>query len=132
MLVYAKVGDTIQIESMKKYCKDEKISFCPVETGIELLSGKWKGRILWKLYNEKTMRFGELRKSLGNITEKMLTAQLRELENVSLVNRKVYMEVPPKVEYSLTEFGLSLAPILDDFATWGVENKEKMQEIFNR
>lgn len=132
MLVYANCGDTIQIESMKKYCKDEKINFCPVETGIELLSGKWKGRILWKLYNEKTMRFGELRKALGNITEKMLTAQLRELESVSLINRKVYTEVPPKVEYSLTDFGLSLAPILDKFATWGVENKDKMQEIFNR
>ena len=131
MLVYAKLDDTIQIESMKKYCKDEKISFCPVETGIELLSGKWKGRILWKLYNEKTMRFGELRKALGNITEKMLTAQLRELENVNLVNRKVYMEVPPKVEYSLTEFGESLSPILEKFAAWGIENKDQMEKIFN-
>jgi len=115
---------------MKKYCKDENISFCPVETGIELLSGKWKGRILWKLYNEKTMRFGELRKALGNITEKMLTAQLRELENVNLIDRKVYTEVPPKVEYSLTEFGNSICPILDKFAEWGVNNKEKMSEIF--
>lgn len=117
---------------MKKYCKDEKISFCPVETGIELLSGKWKGRILWKLYNEKTMRFGELRKSLGNITEKMLTAQLRELESVNLINRKVYTEVPPKVEYSLTEFGESICPILDKFAEWGVKNQAKMLEIFNQ
>lgn len=132
MLVYANQGDTIQIESMKKYCKEQNLNFCPVETSIELISGKWKGRILWKLYNEKTMRFGELRKSLGNITEKMLTAQLRELESVNLVNRKVYTEVPPKVEYSLTEFGESLTPILDKFAEWGVENKEKMQEIFNR
>jgi DNA-binding HxlR family transcriptional regulator len=106
------------------------MSFCPVETGIELLSGKWKGRILWKLYNEKTMRFGELRKSLGNITEKMLTAQLRELESVNLINRKVYTEVPPKVEYSLTDFGKSMCPILDKFAEWGVANQEKMLEIF--
>ncbi len=130
MLVYADCSDTIQIESMKKYCQDEQISFCPVETGIELLSGKWKGRILWKLYNEKTLRFGELRKALRNITEKMLTTQLRELENVGLVNRKVYTEVPPKVEYSLTEFGVSITPILDKFAEWGVKNKEKMSEIF--
>ena len=115
---------------MKKYCKEEDLQFCPVETSIELLSGKWKGRILWKLYNEKTMRFGELRKALGNITEKMLTTQLRELENVNLVNRKVYTEVPPKVEYSLTEFGNSLTPILDKFAEWGVANKEKMSDIF--
>lgn len=116
---------------MKKYCKDEKISFCPVETGIELLSGKWKGRILWKLHVEKRMRFGELRRALGNITEKMLAAQLRELESVNLVNRKVYTEVPPKVEYSLSEFGESLTPILDKFAAWGVENREKMSKIFD-
>ncbi len=117
---------------MNKYCKDENISFCPVETGIELLSGKWKGRILWKLYNEKTLRFGELRNALGNITEKMLTTQLRELESVNLVNRKIYTEVPPKVEYSLTEFGRSLTPILDKFAEWGVSQQEKMSEIFAR
>jgi DNA-binding HxlR family transcriptional regulator len=106
------------------------MSFCPVETGIELLSGKWKGRILWKLYNNGTLRFGELKKSLGNITEKMLTAQLRELESVNLINRKVYTEVPPKVEYSLTDFGKSMCPILDKFAEWGVTNQEKMSEIF--
>jgi DNA-binding HxlR family transcriptional regulator len=132
VLVYAIKANTIQIESMKKYCKAQNISFCPVETSIELLSGKWKGRILWKLYNEKTMRFGELRKALGNITEKMLSTQLRELEGVNLVNRMVYTEVPPKVEYSLTEFGKSLTPILDKFAEWGVNNQEKMSEIFNR
>lgn len=116
---------------MKKYCADSGIAFCPVETGIELLSGKWKGRILWKLYNEKVMRFGELRKALGNVTEKMLTAQLRELEKTGLVVRRVYTEVPPRVEYSLSEFGESLAPILDQFADWGVRNAAKMNQIFN-
>jgi DNA-binding HxlR family transcriptional regulator len=115
---------------MRKICKDEKLSFCPVETGIELLSGKWKARILWKLYNNQTMRFGELRNSLTNITEKMLAQQLRELENVKLVNRKVYTEVPPKVEYSLTDFGKSLTPILDSFASWGIANQETMSKIF--
>lgn len=115
---------------MKKYCKAKKMTFCPVETGIELLSGKWKGRILWKLYNEKTMRFGELRKALGNITEKMLTAQLRELEKVKLIDRKVYTEVPPKVEYSLTQFGESITPILDKFAEWGIAHKHAMTHIF--
>ncbi len=117
---------TIQIESMEKNCSDQTISFCPVETGIELLSGKWKGRILWKLYTEQTLRFGELRKALGNITEKMLTAQLRELESVGLINRKVFTEVPPKVEYSLTGFGESVTPILDRFAEWGVQNQAKL------
>ncbi len=131
MLVYTYGDYTIQIESMTKYCKDSNITFCPVETGIELLSGKWKGRILWKLYNEKTLRFGELRRALGNITEKMLSQQLRELENVKLINRKVFTEVPPKVEYSLTDFGKSLSPILKGFANWGVKNKEFMLEIFD-
>ncbi len=116
---------------MKKSCTQEKMAFCPVETGIELLSGKWKGRILWKLHTERTMRFGELRKALGNITEKMLAAQLRELESVKLIDRKVYTEVPPKVEYSLTEFGLSVTPILERFAEWGVNNQARLSRIFN-
>ncbi len=115
---------------MKKYCKDEDITFCPVETGIELISGKWKGRILWKLYNIETLRFGELRQALGNITDKMLRQQLRQLENVKLVNRQVFAGFPPKVEYSLTDFGKNLSPILNGFADWGVANKELMTEIF--
>lgn len=77
------------------------------------------------------MRFGELRKALGNITEKMLAAQLRELESVKLIDRKVYTEVPPKVEYSLTEFGLSVTPILERFAEWGVNNQARLSRIFN-
>jgi DNA-binding HxlR family transcriptional regulator len=118
------------MQSMKKYCKDEAITFCPVETGIELLSGKWKGRILWKLYNIETLRFGELRLALGNITDKMLRQQLRQLEKVKLVNRQVFAGFPPKVEYSLTDFGKNLSPILNGFADWGVANKELMTEIF--
>jgi DNA-binding HxlR family transcriptional regulator len=114
---------------MSKYYKTNVVPFCPVETGIELLSGKWKGRILWKLYNEKTLRFGELRQSLGKITEKVLTAQLREMESVNLINRNVYPEIPPKVEYSLTEFGITLTPILDKFAEWGVTNQDKILGI---
>jgi DNA-binding HxlR family transcriptional regulator len=117
---------------MKKYCAEAGLKFCPVETGIELLSGKWKGRILWKLYNEKRLRFGELRKALGNVTEKMLAAQLRELEKAGLVDRYVYTEVPPRVEYSLSEFGATLAPVLDQFALWGVENAAKMDQIFHQ
>lgn len=117
---------------MKKYCKDERIPFCPVETGIELLSGKWKARILWKLYNENMMRFGELRRAFGNITEKMLAQQLRELESVGLITRKVYHEVPPKVEYSLSEFGKSVCPILDKFAEWGVANQKKISTVINK
>ena len=109
--------------------EDAGIPFCPVETTIEMLSGKWKGRILWKLYNHPTMRFGELRRAIGNITEKMLSQQLRDLENIGLVRRNVFREVPPKVEYSLTEFGTSLGPILDGFAAWGKAHENRMRSL---
>lgn len=75
------------------------------------------------------MRFGELRRALGNITEKMLAQQLRELESVQIVERKVYSEVPPRVEYSLTEFGKSMCPILDQFAAWGLANQDLIAKI---
>lgn len=114
---------------MKKYCDENSTGFCPVEATIEMLSGKWKGRILWKLYNTPTMRFGEIRRSLGPITEKMLSQQLRELESLGFIKRHVYREVPPKVEYSLTVFGKSLGPILDKFAEWGVENLKKVRTL---
>jgi len=116
---------------MQNEFNDAELSFCPVETGIELLSGKWKGRILWKLYTGKVMRFGELRRVLGNITEKMLSQQLRELEGIGFVARKVYTEVPPRVEYSLTRFGKTVCPILDRFAEWGVANREEIERIIS-
>ncbi len=117
------------MESVKKICEDARLDFCPVETGIELLTGKWKGRILWKLYQQPVLRFGELRRLLPGITEKILTHQLRELESASLITRKSYAQVPPRVEYSLSEFGASVCPILDKFAEWGLENIEKISEI---
>ena len=117
------------MESVKKICADENLDFCPVETGIEILSGKWKARILWKLHNKPSMRFGELRRSLAGITEKMLVQQLRDLESARLITRKVYTEVPPKVEYSLSEFGETLRPLLDKFAEWGLRQKEQIGEI---
>ncbi len=107
--------------------------FCPVESVIDLMSGKWKGRIMWKLHHyQATMRFGELRRAMGNITEKMLSQQLRELEAVNIIERKVYHEVPPKVEYSLTKFGESLCPILDKFAEWGLAKQDEVFEIVKR
>ena len=114
---------------MKFYCIDENAAFCPIETSIEMISGKWKGRILWKLYRRGTMRFGEMRHALGNITEKMLSQQLRELEKVGLVKRNVYREVPPKVEYSLSDFGKTVGPVLDSFAEWGSANQRKVKAI---
>ncbi len=97
---------------------------CPVETTLMLISDKWKVLILRDLMNG-TMRFGELKKSIGNVSQKVLTAQLRQMEASGLVNRKVYAEVPPRVEYTLTEIGYSLKPILDAMSEWGESYKEK-------
>ena len=95
---------------------------CPVETTLTLIGDKWKVLILRDLM-PGTKRFGELKKSVGNVSQKVLTAQLRAMEKSGLVNRKVYAEVPPRVEYSLTELGKSLKPILDSMWAWGEEYK---------
>ena len=105
----------------------EKLPACPVETTLTLISDKWKVLILRDLL-PGTKRFGELRKSIGHVSQKMLTAQLRQMEQSGLVNRKVYAEVPPKVEYSLTDVGYSLKPILDAMWTWGEEYQKKMEK----
>ena len=91
---------------------------CPVETTLTLIGDKWKVLILRDLL-PGTKRFGELKKSIGTVSQKVLTAQLRDMEASSLVSRKVYAEVPPRVEYSLTELGQSLKPILDAMWNWG-------------
>jgi DNA-binding HxlR family transcriptional regulator len=105
-----------------------KVHICPVETATELISGRWKVRILWKLH-QRTMRFGELRRELSGITEKMLAQQLRELERDHLVARKIYPEMPPKVEYSLSEFGRTLSPILEMLAEWGTQQHRQIVKI---
>lgn len=102
---------------------------CPVETTLTLIGDKWKVLILRDLM-AGTKRFGELKKSIGNVTQKVLTAQLRTMEESGLVNRKVYAEVPPRVEYTLTETGYSLKPILDAMWNWGEEYKVKLSEIW--
>lgn len=105
----------------------EKLPACPVETTLTLISDKWKVLILRDLL-PGTKRFGELKKSIGHVSQKVLTAQLRQMEQSGLVNRKVYAEVPPKVEYSLTDVGYSLKPILDAMWTWGEEYQKKMEK----
>ena len=97
---------------------------CPVETTLMLIGSKWKVLILRDLM-PGTKRFGELRRSIGHVTQKVLTAQLRDMEACGLVNRRVYAEVPPRVEYSLTELGRSLRPILDAMWAWGEAYKVK-------
>lgn len=91
---------------------------CPVETTLDLIGGKYKALILWRLSQGK-MRFSELKKAIENATPKMLTQQLRELEAQKLIHREVYPIVPPKVEYSLTELGKSLMPVLIAMRDWG-------------
>ncbi len=92
---------------------------CPVEATIQLIGGKYKAVILWHLMDKVTLRYSELHKLIPKATDKMLTQQLRELEKDKLINRKVYPVIPPKTEYSLTDFGKSLTPILDELCNWG-------------
>ena len=107
----------MEVQTSKK-----ELPACPVETTLMLIGNKWKVLILRDLLPGKK-RFGELKKSIGNVSQKVLTAQLRDMESTGLINRKVYPEVPPRVEYSLTELGQSLKPILDAMWNWGEEFK---------
>ena len=99
---------------------------CPVETTLTLIGDKWKVLILRDLL-DGTKRFGELKKTIGGVSQKVLTAQLRAMEASGLVHREVYAEVPPRVEYSLTELGRSLKPILDSMVLWGRAYQERVQ-----
>lgn len=101
----------------------KELPACPVETTLTLISDKWKVLILRDLLTG-TKRFGELKKSVGNVSQKVLTAQLRQMEESGLLIRTVYPEVPPRVEYTLTELGQSLKPILDAMWNWGEEYKK--------
>ena len=101
-----------------------KLPACPVETTLMLIGDKWKVLILRDLMHG-TMRFGELKKSIGTVSQKVLTAQLRDMEEKGLLTRKVYAEVPPRVEYTLTETGYGLKPVLDAMWAWGADYKAR-------
>lgn len=103
---------------------------CPVEAALEALGGKWKGIILYHLQGG-TKRFNELRRLIPDVTQRMLTKQLRELEADQIVCRQVYAEVPPKVEYTITEFGETLSPILSALQQWGIKYIDKLTKIRN-
>lgn len=107
---------------------NKELPACPVETTLTLISDRWKVLILRDLM-EGTKRFGELKKSIGTITQKVLTSNLRDMEASGLLTRTVYAEVPPRVEYTLTETGYSLKPILDAMWDWGLSYKEKAVHI---
>ncbi len=102
----------------------KELPACPVETTLSLISDKWKILILRDLL-PGTKRFGELKKSIGHVSQKVLTSQLRQMEESGLLTRKVYAEVPPRVEYTLTELGYSLKPVLDAMWKWGEDYKAK-------
>ncbi len=103
---------------------------CEIEITLEVLSGKWKALIIWNLYQHTIIRYNEFKRIIPEITQKMLTQQLKELEKYKLISRKDYFSNPPKVEYTLTEIGKSLIPIMKDMDKWGKEyikiyNEEK-------
>lgn len=102
------------------YTKNGKTFHCPVEAALEVIGGKWKPLIVWAL-KDNVMRFGELQKELPGVNTKMLTKQLRELEEDRVISRKIYPEVPPRVEYTITDFGRTLVPVLEALCTWGAE-----------
>ncbi|MFH9736894.1 winged helix-turn-helix transcriptional regulator [Streptomyces roseolus] len=100
--------------------------FCGIDAAMDVVAGKWKSLILWELHTHGTLRFAELRRGLSGVSEKMLVQHLREMEEDGLVSREVYPVVPPKVEYSLTEYGVSLNAALESLAVWG---QERIQRI---
>lgn len=101
----------------KKTIFDENT--CPVTATMQVLGGKWKAILINAIYHTSPARFGELKRSVKGITQSMLTQQLRELEEDGIISRKIYAEIPPKVEYTLTEFGLTLGPVIMALAQWG-------------
>ena len=104
---------------------NKELPACPVETTLSLISDRWKVLIIRDLL-DGTKRFGELKKSIGSISQKVLTANLRSMEEDGLLTRTVYAEVPPRVEYTLTETGYSLQPVLAALGNWGMAYKEKV------
>ncbi|HET7627910.1 MAG TPA: helix-turn-helix domain-containing protein [Bacillales bacterium] len=99
----------------------------PLKITLDVVCGKWKALILWHL-QDKTLRFGELSKAMPDVSRKMLTQQLRELEDDGLIHREAYREVPPRVEYSLTTYGRDLKPTLEMMYTWGVNHLDVLSE----
>jgi DNA-binding HxlR family transcriptional regulator len=105
-----------------------KTYHCPVEAAVDVFGGKWKALILWWL-QQRTWRFAELHRQIPGVTEKMLTRQLRELEADGVVHRRVYATVPPKVEYSLTEYGRSLKRALQALCDWGRNHMDRIGAV---
>lgn len=110
-----------------KYGLNPDMQACPVETTLDVIGGKWKGIILYQLLEGKK-RFNEFRRLNPGITQFMLTLQLRELERDGIIDREIFKEVPPRVEYSLTDFGRTLEPVITSMKAWGESYKERLNE----
>ncbi len=110
--------------------KKNIMPMCPVELTLSLIGSKWKVLIVRELI-DGSKRFGEIKKSLNDISQKVLTTHLREMEQSGLLTRKIYAEVPPRVEYTLTDIGYSLKPIFNTLAVWGIDYYEKINKIRN-
>lgn len=111
-------------EYLKRIMKEEVKDDCPMRRTLELLSGKWRTHIIYELCKNESMRFGELKKSYPRITNTMLTNTLRDLEKLEIVHREQFNEIPPHVEYSLTQKGKELLPVFFELAKWGEKNLE--------
>jgi DNA-binding HxlR family transcriptional regulator len=119
--------DNQLIKTKKTFIFDENT--CPVTATMKVLGGKWKPILINAIYFTAPARFGELKRSVVGITQSMLTQQLRELEDDGIICRKIYAQIPPKVEYTLTDFGLTLSPVIQTLAAWGKEFKLKKQRV---
>ncbi len=102
---------------------------CSVEAALAVIGGRWKAVIIFHLINAPFMRFGALKKSIPKVSQRMLTSQLRELEEDGIVHREVYAQVPPKVEYSLTEYGQSLVPLMYTLRQWGELHMQRESDL---
>ena len=109
----------------KENIREKCTSTCPIEFAMTQISGKWKLVILWHVYDSKVIRYGELKRSVRGITDKMLSNQLKELVADNIIHKEIYQEIPPKVEYSLTEYGETLIPIMKMLFTWGSDHMPK-------
>ncbi len=106
-------------------CNEKTVDVRPFAYAISLIEGKWKMHILFWLWKKEVLRYSELKRALGNVTHKMLSNQLKEMENNGVIIRKEYPQVPPKVEYTLSDTGKSMMPILSSFCKWGAEHIPK-------
>jgi len=107
--------------SSTNYQNEQQLNRCPVSFTLSLIGGRWKAAIIWKL-SEGNLRFSQLREQVGGVSDRILTKQLKEMQEDGLVGRRSYKEVPPRVEYFLTEKGRSLEPVLQAILRWGMEH----------